>query len=276
MMKLPINPVSVRKTMAQVDASGARPRSLAVGGARELAAVLRRELARGASPGAVRDSDDPAGASVYVHVLGRDPGEEDERALRRARTARVPIVVVAAGASLEDQSLPFVMATDIVHVGAGAGFPVDDIARTIAERLREEAAPLAAGVPALRGPVSDQIVKAFARKNAIVAAVVFIPGADLPVLTLNQIRMVLRLGQVHGRKTSRELIPEVGATLAAGLGFRTIARQLLDFIPVAGWVVKSAVAYTGTRALGEAAVLRLADRDGEATRPPDGASRGGP
>ena len=93
---------------------------------------------------------------------------------------------------------------------------------------------------------------------------------------MRSVRMVLRLGQVHGRKTSRELIPEVGATLAAGLGFRTIARQLLDFVPVAGWALKSAVAYTGTRALGEAAVLRLADRGGEATRPPDGASRGGP
>ena len=41
--------------------------------------------------------------------------------------------------------------------------------------------------------------------------------------------------------------------LGAGFGMRTVARELLDFIPVAGWVVKGGVAYCGTRALGLAA-----------------------
>jgi uncharacterized protein (DUF697 family) len=105
--------------------------------------------------------------------------------------------------------------------------------------------------------VSESIVRAFSRKNAIVAAVVFIPGADLPALTVNQIRMLVRLGHVHGRGTGRELLPEAVLTVGAGLGFRTIARQLLDFVPFGGWAVKSAIAYTGTRALGQAAVLRF-------------------
>jgi uncharacterized protein (DUF697 family) len=47
--------------------------------------------------------------------------------------------------------------------------------------------------------------------------------------------------------------PEVLATIGAGLGFRAVARQLLGVIPVAGWLVKGTVAYTGTRAVGEAA-----------------------
>ena len=41
--------------------------------------------------------------------------------------------------------------------------------------------------------------------------------------------------------------------LGAGFGMRTVARELLDFIPVAGWAVKGGVAYGGTRALGLAA-----------------------
>ena len=52
-------------------------------------------------------------------------------------------------------------------------------------------------------------------------------------------------------------MPEIVATVGAGLGLRTAARELLDFVPVAGWVVKGGVAYAGTRALGEAAILRL-------------------
>ena len=35
--------------------------------------------------------------------------------------------------------------------------------------------------------------------------------------------------------------------------FRRRAREALDFVPVAGWALKGAVAYAGTRAVGEAA-----------------------
>ena len=98
----------------------------------------------------------------------------------------------------------------------------------------------------------------------------FIPGADLPALTVNQIRMLVRLGHVHGRGTGRAtLLPEAVITVGAGLGLRTVARQLLDFVPVGGWAVKSAVAYTGTRALGEAAVWRLGN-DVDVDRSPGG------
>jgi uncharacterized protein (DUF697 family) len=42
--------------------------------------------------------------------------------------------------------------------------------------------------------------------------------------------------------------------LGAGFGLRTIAREALDFFPGPGWLVKGAVAYAGTRALGHAAI----------------------
>ena len=42
--------------------------------------------------------------------------------------------------------------------------------------------------------------------------------------------------------------------MGAGFAFRAVARELLDVVPFAGWAVKGAVAYTGTRAVGEAAV----------------------
>jgi uncharacterized protein (DUF697 family) len=87
---------------------------------------------------------------------------------------------------------------------------------------------------------------------------VFLPGVDLPVLTLNEIRLLLRLEQVYGLEIDPgERLPEIVATLGAGVGLRAIARELLDLVPVAGWAVKGAVAYAGTRALGEAAVRRL-------------------
>jgi uncharacterized protein (DUF697 family) len=44
---------------------------------------------------------------------------------------------------------------------------------------------------------------------------------------------------------------------------RALARELLDLVPVAGWAVKGAVAYAGTRALGEAAIRRLEAAPGD-------------
>jgi uncharacterized protein (DUF697 family) len=254
---LPVSIGALRGLIKELQVSARDGKPLAVGGARELAAVLRRELARGAKPGAIRQVDEPRGAAVFVYVLGHAPTPEDEQALKRARRARVPIVAVVPG-KIGDVTIPYVLATDVVPVHAGEGFPVDAIARVIASRLGEEGAPLAARLPVLRRAVADVLVASFSRKCGVVAAAVFIPGADLPVLALHQVRMLLRIEQAYGLDADpRERAPEVLATIAAGLGLRAVARQLLAVVPVAGWAVKGAVAYAGTRALGEATVKRL-------------------
>ena len=185
-----------------------------------------------------------------VHIATGD----DEGALRAARRARVPIVAVA----FDEKPLPYVLATDVVRVGPGEPLPVDRIAIAVAARLGEAGAPLAGRLPVLRGAVCDRIVASFARKNGIVGVAVFVPGADLPVLALNQVRMLLLLDQAYGLDLDpRERLPEVLAVVGAGLGLRAVARELLDVVPVLGWAVKGGVAYAGTRALGEAAIRRL-------------------
>jgi len=244
-LKVPVSPGAVRKLFRELAAAERRP--LAIGGAQELAFALERELVRGGDPSAVRIGS-PGGAAVYVHI-GNDDG-----ALKTARRARVPIVAVA----FDDGELPYVYATDVARVGPGEPLPVGEIASAIAARLDEAGAPLAARLPVLRGPVCDRIVASFARKNGILGAAVFVPGADLPVLALNQVRMLLLLDQAYGLELDpRQRLPEILATVGAGLGLRTVARELLDVVPVAGWAVKGGVAYAGTRALGEAAVRRL-------------------
>jgi uncharacterized protein (DUF697 family) len=251
-MALPIRPAAVRALLKEITVSGADAKPLVVGGARELAGVLRRELGRGAEAGAVNASDDPRGGAVYVHVLG---GEDDEAALKRARRARVPIVGVA-GENVD--AVPFVLATDLVRVRPREGFPVDEIAAVIARRLGEKGAPLAGRVPVLRRAVADELVRSFARKNGVVGAAVFVPGADMPILALNEVRLVLRLHQAYGQEVDpRERAPELAATMGASFGLRAVARELLDLVPFAGWAIKGAVAYAGTRALGEAAIRRL-------------------
>jgi uncharacterized protein (DUF697 family) len=255
-MSLPVRLGVLRALVKEVSVDASKP--LAVGGARELAAVLRRELGRDAAAGAVRPDDEPRDAAVYVHVLGGSTTGEDEDALKRARRARVPIVAVVTGPVAEVLTIPFVLATDVVRVPAGEGFPLAAIAKAIAGRLGEDAAPLAGRVPALRRAVADQLVGSFARRNGILAAATFVPGTDMPVLTLNELRLVLRLEQAHGLAADlRERLPEVAGVVGAGFGFRALARRFMEVAPVPGWAVQGAVAYAGTRALGEAALRRV-------------------
>jgi uncharacterized protein (DUF697 family) len=242
--KLKLTPLSVISLVRELRRGSGDPRPLAISGARELVPLLARELRAGGEASAVVEGRFE-GAAVLVWI-----GAPDEDELRGASRSGVPIIAVT-----EADTVPYVLATDLVRVPPGAGFPVEEIARAVARRLGEDSTSLAARLPVLRGPVCDELIKAFSKRNAIIAAAVFIPGIDMPILTLNQMRLVLRIGLAHGQSVDNQRAAELVGVVGAGFAFRTVARELLDVVPFAGWAVKAGVAYTGTRAVGEAAVL---------------------
>ncbi|MBV8396526.1 MAG: DUF697 domain-containing protein [Actinobacteria bacterium] len=217
-------------------------RTVAVDGAPQLVPILVRALRAGGSPGAVVEGS-LANAAILVWV-----GEPDEAKLREASIARIPIVAVT-----DADHVPYVLATDIVHVPAGQGFPTDAIARVVARRLGDDAPAIAAQLPGLRRAVVDALIESSARKNAVLAAGLVVPGVDMPVLTLAQVRLVMRIAQAYGLEVGRERALEVLGVVGAGFGLRALAREALDFVPVAGWALKGAIAYSGTKAVGEAA-----------------------
>lgn len=223
---------------------------LAVTGA--LAEELAKSLSTGAAPGAVRVGSPPEQAAAVVHVLAGKPTDDDERLLRAAHRARVPIVAVQTDPGAV-HDVPYVLATDIVPCPAGAGFPVEAIVGVVAAKLGENGTALAARLPALRAPLCEHLIASFSRKNALVGAAVFVPGADLPVMTLNQARLVLRLAAAHGLEPGEARLAEVAGVVGFGFGMRAVARQVLGVVPVAGWAVKAGLGYAATRALGEAA-----------------------
>jgi uncharacterized protein (DUF697 family) len=242
---------SVLGLLRELRATAAKTKPIQVTGV--LAEQLAKELREGGDPSFARVDGDPQQASVLIVVLAGAPTDAIERVLRDANRARTPIVVVQTG---KDPSLdvPYVLATDVVHCPPGAGFPVPEIAAAVAARLGELATGLAAKLPALRRPVAEHLIESFARKNGVLAVAIFIPGADFPVLTLNQIRLVLRLAAAYGQEIDAKRAPEVLAVLGSGLGFRAVARQLVGVVPVAGWAIQGTIAYAGTKAVGEAAV----------------------
>ncbi len=217
-----------------------------------LAAQLEKELSRGASPGAVRVDGRPEDAAVFVRVLAGAPTPEDEKVLRAAERAKVPVVGVQTGTEVFD--IPYVLATEVVMCSPGSGFPVEEIARAIAGtdrrvryRARRETAGRARAVE--RGADREVLAPERDRRGGDLHPGRRLPGADAEPDPARPSARGPRTESRSTRTAGRRCSPRS----APPLGFRAVARQLLGAIPVAGWLVKGTVAYTGTRAVGEAA-----------------------
>ena len=96
MRKLPLAPLAIMKLLRELRSSTTDRRPLVLAGARSLVDALHRELARDGDATAVREAALGAigGAAALVYVLAGEPTEEDERALRAADLAGVPLFVV--------------------------------------------------------------------------------------------------------------------------------------------------------------------------------------
>jgi len=114
--------------------------------------------------------------------------------------------------------------------------------------------PLGRGYPVFRRAVCEEIIHKNARENAVIGALP-IPGADMPVMTANQGRMVLSIASVYGEDLSLERAREMLGVLAAGFGLRAVSRQVVKLVPVGGWAAAAAIGYAGTITMGRATVL---------------------
>ena len=246
-----MRPLAVLSLVRELRTGAGDRRPIVVGGVAALVPALARELRRDGDASAVVEHGSPDRAAALVYVLEREPSESDLAVLRAASSADVPIVAVTEA---DEVSLPYVLATDIVRVLPGAGFPVAEIGDAIARRLGEGATGLAARLPALRRPVCKHLIGSFSRTNGLIGAAVFLPGVDMPMLTLNQMRLVLRIALAHGEQIDAGRALELATVAGGGFGLRALSRELLHLVPFAGWALKGGVAYTGTRAVGEVAL----------------------
>ena len=261
MRRLPLAPTAVYGVIKEIKSAAEDLQPLVVAGASGPAAPLLEWLGEDGDPGALRDLTgrevtgyDLKGAALLVYVVaGSSPSPEDEQVLKLADRNDVEVVCVLAGAAKHPVDVPYVEATSVVIAPDGHPPPFERVAELVAALTEESGYQLAAGLPAVRPAVVEAIVRRFSRQNGILGVAIFVPGADFPVLTLNQLRMVFRMAAAYGQEIDRERIPEVLAVVGAGLGFRTIAREALGFLPGLGWAVKGGVAYVGTKTLGKAA-----------------------
>ena len=132
---------------------------------------------------------------------------------------------------------------------------IEELTPRVVRALDEDyLVPLAKGYPPFRRAVCEEIIRNNARQNAVVGALP-IPGADMPVMTANQARMVLNIAAAYGEELSMDRARELLGVLAAGFGLRALARQAVKLVPIAGWAAAGAIGYAGTIAMGRATML---------------------
>lgn len=172
-------------------------------------------------------------------------------------------VRMATGSRTDTSNVVFLSA----NLTSGAD-PVQDVRFEILEMLPDMAPAFGRYHPLWRKAAINAIVDQTSRANAQFALVSNIPsvipllggmitaGADLLVLTKNQVMMCYKIAAAHGEDLEnqfaivRELTPVVGA----GFLWRTAAREAAAFIPfAAGTIPKVGIAYAGTLAMGKAA-----------------------
>lgn len=146
--------------------------------------------------------------------------------------------------------------SNVVHAAALDAGGEREVLRGIVRSLGDDGVAAGRRNPGLRPEVGRVLVHRAARRSAAVGALP-LPGVDMPILVLIQVRMVADLAALHDRSFGAERALEALAIVGAGFGWRAIGRSATGAIPLAGWAVRGGVAYGATRTIGEAALARL-------------------
>ncbi|MEB3221839.1 MAG: DUF697 domain-containing protein [Candidatus Sericytochromatia bacterium] len=185
------------------------------------------------------------------------PSGQDLGALKRLPPGSLLLLLVMPDERLQDARRREVAATagvraDRVVVAGSVSELRPLLARRLTALFKDHAVSLARQFPFVREEAVSQEIAATSQQNAMVG-VIPVPGADLPVMTLNQIKMVMRLATIHDQPLSYERLREVLAVVGGGFALRTVARQVAKLIPGPGWLVAGGLGYAGTLAMGKAA-----------------------
>ncbi len=218
----------------------------------------------------VKEAFVPRATSALVRVdrLGADPVQPKpdtdvvlvltsgsahlEGAVQRLVIAGAPVCVVCESSveapfiDADTPMLGLVAATDKTHL-------LESLARWILDRTEKDTA-FAANFAFMRVAASNRIITSAALANMATGALLFVPGANYPMMAMTEVGMALRLASAFGLGLKAERGYEIAAVLAAGLALRAAARGLSGQTVYFRFLVKALVAGVGTFAMGRALV----------------------
>lgn len=201
-------------------------------------------------PGDVLMVDDQADAVIAL----AGPGTTLSESLKRSRDRFLPTAVLVLGEGRDEAARR--LAHPLLDT-LSADRPeelIRDLGKWLTDRASAKRLALAANFEFVRRAAAEESIKNTAFQNGVIGGVVIIPGADMPLMTANQAKMILQIAAAYGEPLGAERIKELAAVVGGALVMRAVARQALAFVPGFGWAIKAAIGYSGTLAMGYAAL----------------------
>jgi uncharacterized protein (DUF697 family) len=94
-------------------------------------------------------------------------------------------------------------------------------------------------------------VHTYAAGGAVLATIPLPPGGNTITLGLAETHMIYWLAKIYGEDLSvKEIAVVAGGLELAGLGLKAAAMEAANLIPIAGWIVKGAIAASAIEGIG--------------------------
>lgn len=193
---------------------------------------------------------DVVGIDIGVVVAGRS---EDlvRGAIRTFAGARQYVVVVAESRiDIPETHLPAKLGQYVADcVASERELLLERFSATLLDSTEKDVS-CAANFAFCRDVATARLVSKCAARNAVMGVADFIPGAGMPLMTMNQINLCFDIAATYGRGLSIARVPEVAAVVTAGIIYREAARLLSRVVPALGLVFRVGFAYGGTLVTG--------------------------
>lgn len=206
--------------------------------------------------------------AIFLYT-GEHPEDEELRSTADMVPLEVPCLwLLQTDATLEqhdDLTLPSLRAIP-------ERAPGPTVVKMLVQAFPQLALILATRFAKIRRYYCRRLTSRTAARNGIIAACSSLPVSGIPVvgiflgllatsaetlvLTASQLRLCLLIAAIHGRPIDFfDRVGELWPVVGSAFGWRALARELIGFVPAAGWAMKTGIAYSGTWAVGEASRL---------------------
>lgn len=135
-----------------------------------------------------------------------------------------------------------------VEIAVGRRLP--PMRETVAAKLTRDAAN-----NALKVAIASAVVDHIPVVGIVLGA--FASAGDMVAITGIQMMLLLHIEAAYGRDPDVQRMWQLLPVIGGGFGWRTLARELVGFVPVAGIAIKGAIGYAGTIVVGESVTFFL-------------------
>jgi GTPase len=144
-------------------------------------------------------------------------------------------------------------ADQVMAISALNGENVGQVLLAVVKAEPQLLLAISEAMPAFRYQLAWPRVLQAATAAGTIALMPLPVASFVPLITI-QIGLVLNIAGIYGYSITAQRGKELLATFGAGFGARMLFQQLSEVVPVAGWVLSSAVAASTTAAIGYAAI----------------------